>query len=397
MFNVILALFAGILIGWNFHSFFLALDAPKILRDDFNISQTFLDKNVSKNEGNRTISPIKFVKQTEEVKKETAQKVYQPIKTSFYSLLHNGLFSDAMALYQQASYERILFYRSTLKEYFEKENMTNQEKTIRELLEYIAIDPENGESQLFLSKIYKERKEYEEAIKTLNELIEANTHIESDILYTALIDTARLYIDSLKKSKSYQELQTFLETQIRQNIKSSFFTFALAEYHVSMQSFNTATILLKDIEFDDEYGERAKALLLKIEKNETNKEEYAYKLPLRQEGSHFTIDVTIDDTPLTLLLDTGATLTFIDEEKLPSSLTLINDNIKVKTTGGEISAQLKMAQSFTVGEIKLKDFKITTSSFTQENADGLLGMNFFQKFKFKIDQEKSLLFLSKKE
>ncbi len=385
MFNIILALFAGILIGWNFHSFFLALDAPKILRDDFNISQTFLDKNVSKNEENSTISPIKAVK-----------KIYQPIKTSFYSLLHNGLFSDAMALYQQGSYERILFYRSTLKEYFEKENITNQEKTIRELLEYIKIDPENGESQLFLSKIYKERKEYKEAIKILNGLIEANTPIESDILYTALIDTSRLYIDVLKESKSYQELQSFLETQIRQNTKSSFFTFALAEHHVSIQSFNTATTLLKDIEFDDEYGERAKALLLKIEKNETNKEEYDYKIPLKQEGSHFTIDVTIDDTPLTLLLDTGATLTLIAEEKVPSSLMLINDNVKLKTAGGEISAQLKIAKSFTIGEVKVKDFKVTTSSFTQENADGLLGMNFFQRFNFKIDQEKSLLFLSKK-
>jgi len=392
MFNIILALFAGILIGWNFHSFFLALDAPKILRDDFNISQTFLDKN----EGNSTISPIKAVKKIEVVKKEIPKKIYQPIKTSFYSLLHNGLFSDAMALYQQGSYERILFYRSTLKEYFEKENITNQEKTIRELLEYIEIDPENGESQLFLAKIYKERKEYKEAIKILNGLIEANTHIENDVVYTFLIDTTRLYIDSLKDSKSYQELQNFLEAQIRLNSKSSFFTFALAEHHVSLQSFNTATTLLKDIEFDDEYGERAKALLLKIEKNETTKEEYTYKLPLRQEGSHFMIDVTIDDTPLTLLLDTGATLTLIDEEKLPSSLTLINDNVKLKTAGGEVSTQLKMAQSFTVGEVKLKDFKVTTSSFTQENADGLLGMNFFQRFKFKIDQEKSLLFLSKK-
>ena len=392
MFNIILALFAGILIGWNFHSFFLALDAAKILRNDFNISQTFLDKN----ESNSTLSPVKSVKEVEAIKQETTKKVYQPIKTSFYSLLHNGLFLDAMDLYQQSSYERIIFYRSTLKEYFKKENMSNQEKTIKELLEYIEIDPENGESQLFLSEIYKERKEYKEAIKILNELIEENTHIESDLLYTALIDTSRLYINALKASKSYQELQNFLEAQIRLNSKSAFFTFALAEHHVSMQSFNTATILLKDIEFDDEYGERAKALLLKIEKNETNKEEYTYKIPLKKENSHFMIDVTIDDTPLTLLLDTGATFTLIDEEKVPSSLTLINDNVKLKTAGGEVSAQLKMAQSFTIGDVKLKDFKVTTSSFAQENADGLLGMNFFQKFKFKIDQEKSLLYLSEK-
>jgi len=113
-------------------------------------------------------------------------------------------------------------------------------------------------------------------------------------------------------------------------------------------------------------------------------------------GSHFTIDVIINDTPLTLLLDTGATLTLINEEKLPSSLTLINDNVTLKTAGGEVSAQLIMAENFRVGEIDLKNFKVTSSSYSQENADGLLGMNFFQKFKFKIDQKKKVLFLSKK-
>lgn len=86
----------------------------------------------------------------------------------------------------------------------------------------------------------------------------------------------------------------------------------------------------------------------------------------------------------------------INEEKLSSAPTLINDNVTLKTAGGEVLAQLKMAQKFTVGEIELENFKVTTSSFTHGNADGLLGMNFFQKFKFKIDQEKKLLYLSEK-
>ncbi len=391
MFNIILALFTGILIGWNFHSFFLALNTPKILRTDINISQAFI---LDTNESN--ITTLTSPKVKKEDKKKPSEKNHKLIKTSFYSLLHNGLFSDAMVLYQQGGDERILFYRSTLKEYFEKESITNQEKTIRELLEYIEIDPENGESQLFLSDIYKERKEYIESIKILNELIEHNTKIDNEVVYNALIDTSRLYIDSLRELKSYEEIQKFLEAEIQRGTKSSFFILALAKHHIFMQSFNTATILLKEIEFDEEYAEQAKELLNKIDKNETNKEEYTYKLPLKKIGSHFTIEVTVDNTPLSLLLDTGASLTLLDEEKVPSSLTLINDNVILNTAGGEVSAQLKMAHSFIVGSIELEDFKVTTSPFIQEKADGLLGMNFFQKFKFKIDQEKSLLYLSEK-
>ena len=393
MFNIILALSAGILIGWNFHSFFLALDTPKILRTDINISQAFaLDINKS----NITTLPTPKIEKLIKEEVKTSKKIHEPIKTSFYSLLHNGLFSDAMALYQQGSYDLILFYRTTLDNYFKKGNTKDQEKTIREIREYIEVDPDNGESQLFLTQIYKDRKEYKESIKLLHELIERNTKVDNDVAYSVLMDTSRLYIDALKESKSYEEIQKFLEGQIRLGTKSSFFTLALAEHHIFMQSLNTATILLKEIEFDEEYGERAKELLNKIEKNETNKEEYSYKIPLTKVGSHFTVEITIDDTPLTLLLDTGATLTLINEGKVPTSLTTINDNLILKTAGGEVSAQLKMAQSFKVGNIELQNFKVTTSSFEQDKADGLLGMNFFQKFKFKIDQDKKLLYLTEK-
>jgi len=393
MFNIILALSAGILIGWNFHSFFLALDSPKILRTDINISQAFV---FDTNESNNTTLPSPKIEEVVKDEPKPSKKIHEPIKTSFYSLLHNGLFSDAMALYQQGSYDLILFYRTTLDNYFKKENTKNQEKTIREIREYIEIDPDNGESQLFLAQIYKERKAYKESIQILHELIERNTKVDNEVIYTAFIDTSRLYIDALKESKSYEEIQKFLETQIQLGTKSSFFTLALSEHHIFMQSLSTATILLKEIQFDEEYGERAKELLNQIEKNEITKEEYSYKIPLTKVGSHFTIEITIDETPLTLLLDTGATLTLINEGKIPTSLTTINDNIILQTAGGEVSAQLKMAQSFKVGEVKLENFKVTTSSFEQDKADGLLGMNFFQKFKFKIDQEKKLLYLSEK-
>lgn len=403
MLNTIISLTIGILIGWNFHAFFLALDAPKILRTDINISQlsplNTRDSNISTKSNvstdfNLTSLSLKKAKVTSD--KESTKKIQDPIKTSFYSLLYNGHFSDAIALYHEAGYERVLFYRLTLKKYFKKENSKNQEKTIKEMVEYLKIDPENGEAQLFLSKLYKERKEYKNSINVLNGLIDKNTKIDNDFIDNTLEDTSKLYIEQLKASKNYQELKSFLKTQISLGSKSSFFTLTLAEHYIFMQSFDKATILLKEIEFDEEYGERAKELLDKIENNETNKEEYSYKLPLGKEGSHFTIDVTIDDTPLTLLLDTGATLTLINEEKVPSSLTLINDNITLQTAGGEVDAQLKMAQNIKIGDLELNNFKITSSSFTQENADGLLGMNFFQQFKFKIDQDERLLYLSKK-
>jgi len=144
-----------------------------------------------------------------------------------------------------------------------------------------------------------------------------------------------------------------------------------------------------------EYGEKAKALLEKIEKIKAKKADYTYKFPLIKEGEHFLISVVIDEIPLKLLLDTGASYTLIDEDKLSSS-TILEEEITLQTPTGEIHTKLQQAQNFRVEELELKEFKLVTSPFKQESADGLLGMNFFKQFKFKIDQEEKILYLSKK-
>ncbi len=47
--------------------------------------------------------------------------------------------------------------------------------------------------------------------------------------------------------------------------------------------------------------------------------------------------------------------------------------------------------------LELKEFEFVTTPFKQRSADGLLGMNFFKRFKFKIDQEEGVLYLKKKK
>ncbi|HIM93522.1 MAG TPA: hypothetical protein EYM49_00610, partial [Campylobacterales bacterium] len=83
--------------------------------------------------------------------------------------------------------------------------------------------------------------------------------------------------------------------------------------------------------------------------------------------------------------------TFIDVDKVPN----LEDGreILLGTAGGDIVGELYLAHSLIIQDIELTDFKITVSPFTHSSADGLLGMNFFEKFDFKIDQEKAMLYL----
>ena len=391
-----LALTVGIIIGWNFNAFFQALEAPQIIKNDINLSQNILEKSVEKPIENITAhkTPIKEVSPPK-VTKKIVPKKHLPKENSFYTLLHKNLFSDALSLYIDAREKDILFYRATIEDYFRESIKENANESIIQIIDYLEIEPDNKTVKLLLSEAYKNAEEYENAIIIISELLDGSSGKKTSELKTNLINTTQKYTTLLKKSNKQDELISFLQAQIDYGLNMPFFSITLAKEYLSLQQYTLAIKLLKEIEFDEQYGEEAKEILNKIKNGEITKEEYQYKLPLTKIGEHFTVEVIAEDTPLTLLLDTGASLTMVNEDKI-NSLTILNDNLTLKTAGGDISAELHMAETFKIGEIELKKFKITTSSFKQEKADGLLGMNFFKLFKFKIDQEEGILYLSKK-
>ena len=66
------------------------------------------------------------------------------------------------------------------------------------------------------------------------------------------------------------------------------------------------------------------------------------------------------------------------------------------TAGGDVLKTIFEAETFKIGELSFPNFRITGTQFLGSNEDGLLGMNFLGKFKFKIDQKEAILFLGKK-
>jgi predicted aspartyl protease len=380
MFNIILALIAGILIGWNFHAFFISLNPPQILREDFNLSKTIIT------------SPKKHLFKESN---SSTKKTLVPI--TFNSLLNNKHFEKALKKYEQSNEAKKIIYREIIQRFFEKNIYSNAKEASVQLHEYLKIEPQNIQANLQLVEAYKTLKEYDKVLALLRNLLEnSNSAIEQEMLNKEIINNSKIYIDELNRTERFQQLIAFLEEQIEYGLNTAFYTFTLAKHYTNTKkAYPIAIKLLKEIEFDEKYGEKAKALLKKIEIIQTEKENYTYHLPLIKEGEHFLIYVTIDEVPLKLFLDTGASYTLIDEEKL-SSLTLLENDITLQTPAGEMHSKLQQAQSFKIEELELKEFKLMTTSFKQRTADGLLGMNFFKQFKFKIDQEEGVLYLSSK-
>jgi len=396
MFNLLLALIIGLVVGWNFHAFFIQLNPPHIFKNEINTSKVS-QKVITKQE---MISQEDSPKSASEINRTTIASIKvketSPQQDSFYSLLEKNLFSDAMAHYLDANIDKLPTYRSTLLNYFQTKSTTKPKEAIQQMVEFIELEPEHKAVSLELIKTYKSTKTYKKAIETITKLSEMVSASELELLHGDLIETSQHYIDELKRTQNFKELLTFLHKRIELGIKTPFYIYTLAHYYVDIQKYDEAIVLLKEIEYDYDYGPKVKNLLALIQKKINQENEYPYQLHLNKTGEHFTIDAHIENTPLTLLLDTGATLTMVNASKL-SSLPLIKDHILLNTAGGEIDAQLKEADTFSIGEIQLEKFQVVSASFEQEDADGLLGMNFFKKFKFKIDQENALLHLSPKD
>jgi clan AA aspartic protease (TIGR02281 family) len=357
MFQIVLSLMAGIFIGWNFHLFYSEID--KIQAHPYDkkqiLSSSTMDQNLNKiikkkkEEDSINYQPI----QTKEIiqKFNQSNEITPSIQLSFEELLKKGNFYDAMAFYLEGDEEEIKICQKKLENYFKEKIATSPQKTIEEIEYYIDIEPNSQSMQHYLATYYLNQKMFKESLSI------------------------------------FQRLHDDFEDEN--------YTIQLAQLYYHFDNYEESNSLLQEISNTSIYYTKAQRLLKKIAKKEQERSEYTYKVPLNKIGSHYTLTVKINHTPLILLLDTGASYTFVDEEKLPSIT--IEKEILLNTAGGEIIAQLAHADSLKIEEIELKDFRITLGSFKREDADGLLGMNFFEQFDFKIDQKEQLLYLSPKK
>ncbi len=396
MFQIILSLTAGVLIGWNFHIFFMALK-PKIIHQSNNIISQKL--NIKKCKPNTIIVNSiqkKSVLEQNTTKKHITQKKDNKLieELSFEKLIKSDNFSDAMAFYMEANEKQLKEYRLIAKVYFYDMGRKYPIKTINQILYYIDIEPNAIDIKLYLAKLYRDSGEFEKAINVLFEL-QDNPNIENlKIVKNNLDETIESYIKNLKNTKNFKKLILFLEDIINRDIDNQKYIIRLAKLYYELDDYEKAEILLEEIENESTYSAKAETILTKIKQKIEELKQYTHKIALNKVGSQYRINLSIDNTPLTLLLDTGASYTFIDEDKLPALS--IQKEILLNTAGGEIIAHLATASSLTLEDIELKDFNLTVAPFKQKGVDGLLGMNFFEKFNFKIDQNRKLLYLKLK-
>jgi predicted aspartyl protease len=379
MFQTVLLLIIGVLIGWNFHIYFMALK-PKAT---FKSQNNTLEKKYIQEECKLKTVIMKDKEQNNSLKNKDIP---------FKKLLDSGNFNDAMAFYLEANNEQLKEYKLILKVYFYDKGRLFPKKTIDEILYYIDIEPQATDIKIYLAKLYQDIGRYQKAIDLLLDLKNSQDMDNIKKINSSLNQTIENYITKLTKNHDFTTLISLLENIIAQESNNQQYIIQLAQLYYKLDNYSMAKELLEEIDSDSTYSPKAKIILTNIEQKERELEQYTNQIPLTKIGSQYGINVNINNTPLTLLLDTGATYTLVDSDKIPNLI--IKEQIILNTAGGEIIAGVAVANNLIVDGIEFKDFNLTVANFKREGVDGLLGMNFFEKFDFKIDQTRQLLYIN---
>ncbi|MDH5437071.1 MAG: retroviral-like aspartic protease family protein, partial [Gammaproteobacteria bacterium] len=122
-------------------------------------------------------------------------------------------------------------------------------------------------------------------------------------------------------------------------------------------------------------------------------------IPLHRSGNSFLVDArSADGQSIRLLIDTGASMTILTPDVLDQRGIRYQDTGRTgtfNTANGRVQAPVYKLDSLSVGEWQVNNIEVGVLSLgSSSNVDGLLGMNFLNKFQFFIDQNESLLRLT---
>jgi clan AA aspartic protease (TIGR02281 family) len=172
----------------------------------------------------------------------------------------------------------------------------------------------------------------------------------------------------------------------------------LAEAYMALGNDADAQRTLNIIAYDPEAGAKVRQLLTVIESRARKTAADAEPITLHRHGNNMLAQVLFNNTINSrLLLDTGASLTVITPALLQNLGLDYNHPRRTawfNTANGVVKAPIFLIERVSIGSQTVDQLEVAVMDLDNQSIGGLLGMNFLQHFRFSIDHQSNVLYLS---
>ncbi len=280
------------------------------------------------------------------------------------------------------------------------------------LREYLKRNPDDYRAWLIEADMILHTESLHVAIANYYSLLEKplpNEEIEK-IQKIIAANTTKV-IRQLTGDGAWELLATFLEPLIQIDPLNRKYILALARAYGHSEQFVLMENVLAALPSNDSRAERLRTQMYQAEgansdtdtditqaESEETVSLSKRRVPVTGNGEQFFVMAKIGPRRYSLLLDTGASTTAINQtsfERIPSSEKDFVGYFNVQTAGGSIQAPLYRLEKLLLGEIEVNQVSVIVlpdENFIGRFA-GLLGMNVLRAFEMRFDSEKQTMTL----
>ncbi len=346
--------------------------------------------------------------------KQSAVSLIDSAAESFVTLLNEQRFFDAITLYQeQKSLNANIAsrLRADLINHLTSLSRTQNNSDFSDLIEqYLSVYYDDVDFLLLLADFNQANGSYLEVVDVY---LLATTYAYTEVDQQKVLDRFNNFTDIIDRlytnQRNWWSLINFYSHISTSGMMSSTLQYRQALAHLRSGDQDFAVELLSQLLSDSVVGESAALALNNLDGHtsapavETSAvQTYDETIALQKIGNQYTINLTVNTTDnLNLLIDTGASMTAITSTAFTAlgigAAAVELERRVFRTAGGVVMGTVYRVAELQLGRFSLQDTRLAVLDFeTNEQIDGLLGMNILGQFRFQIDQDNNQLLLSKK-
>jgi len=238
-----------------------------------------------------------------------------------------------------------------------------------------------------------------DAVDVMFRLVDQLSGVEHEIYSHQKNTIIKAQLETLKSNSDWTTLIKLLEHLLWYQPSNDLYIFEIADAYFQLGQYQQSIFRLESLIGHAYYGKRAQKLLNELNRLSLIKATF----PLIKQSPHYLIEGQLNSHEITLLIDTGASISVLSEWFFEQKKDQFNPEFvryaTIDTAGGRVEAPIYRFEAFAIGEYMVRDIEFVVMALSQNDGamQGLLGMNFLKYFAFNLDQDKQHLILQPRD